>query len=888
MAENAVKIPFYKSIRGKLLQWFLWVSLIPALLIVYFSYGVAQKSIYDATIGKLTLAAVEKESALVHFLDSNIKQLRTFAIDQALQTLVADFNRLEERSLTKPSRFKEETTAFTEIELKEFQRETGFDRSLIVGKEGKVLIDTLHQMEGKDYSNDKIFRRGIQESFATFRFDAEDRPYLIVAGPIPPHAAVLEEVIGVLILTARIDSIRHLLLTEGETGEPGVTPLSTGSTSLFDSSGRIIVQPTQEKKAPYAPATLKKALARESGLIEDPDRITAYRYIEEIGDVSLLVCIVKAEAMAPIVALRNRLFLIVLAVVAAVLFLSDRASRAFLRPIQALYRGAKEIGAGRLTTRVNVKSGDEIEGLAHQFNQMADDLERWKEAVSSEKERLDVTLRSIGDGVMTADPEGKVVLMNYVAERLTGWTQEEAVGRPLAEVFHIINEKSRERCENPVQKVLQTGGVIGLANHTVLISKDGTEYNLADSGAPIRDKTGQIIGVVLVFRDVTQKLKMEEDLLRTSKLEAVGLLAGGIAHDFNNILTAIMGNLSLMKIMVQPKDPLYMRLTEAEKASQRARDLAQQLLTFAKGGAPIKKTASIKTILKEATGFALRGSNVGAAFSLPDDLWPVEIDEGQIGQVVHNLALNAQQAMPKGGTIQARAENISVTKAERGLPLSPGKYVRVSIRDAGIGIPKEHLDKIFDPYFTTKQKGSGLGLSTSYSVIKNHEGQMTVDSKLGEGSTFSFYLPASTQKMATEQTREGGALRGKGRILVMDDEEAVRQTAGEILQFLGYEVRLAREGAEAVALYQEAVRSGRSFDLVILDITVPGGMGGKEALQKLLEIDPHVKALVSSGYSNDPIMADYAKYGFKGVIAKPYQLDQMSKIVHDTITESPR
>lgn len=517
------------------------------------------------------------------------------------------------------------------------------------------------------------------------------------------------------------------------------------------------------------------------------------------------------------------------------------------------------------------------------------EITEWKraeEALASEKERLAVTLGSIGDGVITTDMEERVVLMNKVAEGLTGWTQQEAVGRPLQEIFHMIDGKTGRPLESPAVQVLQTGATVELADHTILVSRGETERSIAHSGAPIRDKAGHIIGVVLVFRDTTQQQKMEEDLLRTSKLEAVGLLAGGIAHDFNNILTAILGNLSLVKMSIGPTDPLHRRVSDAETASLRARDLAQQLLTFAKGGTPIKKTVSMKELLKDSIEFVLHGSNVGVEFVISDDLWPVEIDEGQISQVLHNLVINAQQAMPQGGIIKVRAENDLVKEGDKRIFLKPGRYVRISIRDFGIGIPKEHLSKIFDPYFTTKQKGSGLGLPTSYSIIKKHDGYMTADSELGKGSTFSIYLAASSHDVEPERRSEV-PLRGKGKILIMDDEQAVREVAGELLGFLGYRVGYAEDGAEAIARYREGSASGEPFDLVIMDLTVPGKMGGKEAIQRLLEIDPHVRAIVSSGYSNDPIMGDYARYGFKGVIAKPYQLEQLSKTVHDVITGTP-
>lgn len=501
-------------------------------------------------------------------------------------------------------------------------------------------------------------------------------------------------------------------------------------------------------------------------------------------------------------------------------------------------------------------------------------------ALAAEKDRLAVTLRSIGDGVICTDAAGNVVLMNRVAEELTGWREEEAIGKPLTEVFHIINEKTRKRCDNPVEKVLETGGVVGLANHTVLVSRDGTERILADSGAPIRGKDGEIIGVVLVFRDVTERRKMEEELQRVEKLESIGILAGGIAHDFNNILMGILGNISLAKMDAKPEDKVFERLTEVERASLRAKDLAQQLLTFSRGGAPIKKTASVAELLKDSVTFALRGSNVRCEFSLPDDLWPVEVDEAQINQVINNLIINAEQAMPEGGIINVRAENM-VVGTEQGLPLKEGRYVKIAIEDQGIGILKEHLPRIFDPYFTTKQKGSGLGLATSYSIIKRHDGYITVESQLGVGTTIYIYLPASEKPISKSEGKEEKLNLGQGKVLLMDDEEIVRKVAGKMLEHLGYEVEFAKDGAEAIELYKKAKESGEPFDAVIMDLTIPGGMGGKEAIQRLLEIDPQVKAIVSSGYSNDPIMSNFIEYGFSGVVVKPYKIEDLSKTLHE-------
>ena len=502
-----------------------------------------------------------------------------------------------------------------------------------------------------------------------------------------------------------------------------------------------------------------------------------------------------------------------------------------------------------------------------------------EESLAAEKEQLAVTLRSIGDGVITTDIHGTVILINKAAEELTGYTQEEAVGKPLHAAFHIISERTRIPRESPVDKVLNQGTVVGLGNNTVLISKDGTERIIADSGAPIRDRTSKIIGVVLVFCDITEKRKMEQDLLRAQKLESVGILAGGIAHDFNNILTAILGNANLAK-MYAADNKIKEKLTKIEKASLQAKDLTQQLLTFSKGGAPVKKTTSIRELIKDSASFALRGSNVRCHFYIPDDLWPVDIDEGQISQTISNIIMNADQAMPEGGVIQVRAENVVVT-AKQQLPLL-GKYIEISIADQGVGIPEKHLDKIFDPYFTTKQKGSGLGLATTYSIVKKHNGHITAESKVGEGTTFRIWLPASRKIFERKEKPPSKMVGGEGRILLMDDEESILEAAGEVLQHLGYTVEVARDGEEAVDIYAKALEE-EPFDAVIMDLTIPGGMGGKEALSRLMEIDPSVKAIVSSGYSTSPIMADYKKYGFKGVVAKPYSVEELSEILHQIL-----
>ena len=507
---------------------------------------------------------------------------------------------------------------------------------------------------------------------------------------------------------------------------------------------------------------------------------------------------------------------------------------------------------------------------------------RAADRLAAEKERLAVTLRSIGDAVITTDRRGRIVLMNPIAESLTGWTEAEAAGRPLMDVLRIVNERDGSTCPNPVDKVFSSGQTAEMAAHTMLIARDGREHVIADSGAPILNRQGEIIGMVLVFRDITGQQRIEKELLKMEKLKSLGVLAGGIAHDFNNFLTGIIGNLSLAKLDVESGHPVSRSLDEMEKAAMRAKDLTQQLLTFSKGGAPLRRTTSVGDLVRESAAFALHGSNVRCRFDIDRDLMPADVDDGQIVQVVHNLIINADQAMPNGGSVLIKGGNVTLLD-DTPYALAPGEYIQLSFQDEGVGIHPDHVAKVFDPYFTTKQKGSGLGLAVAFNIIANHDGQLTVASTLGDGTTFTMVLPASTQSLGEETEKGQGLVTGSGRILVMDDEDFIRQLASVMLSKMGYEVALAKDGQEAVDMYKDALDAGRRFDAVILDLTVPGGMGGKEAMHRLSEVDPGVRAIVSSGYSNDPVMANFEDHGFCGAVKKPYLVEDMSQALHAVI-----
>ena len=506
-----------------------------------------------------------------------------------------------------------------------------------------------------------------------------------------------------------------------------------------------------------------------------------------------------------------------------------------------------------------------------------------------EKEKLIATLKNIGEAVITVDCNEKILLMNSAAEIFTGWKTKNALSKPLKEVICLRNRKTKEVYEDPLSKMLKEGENFGICNGIVMVSRFGRERIVCGSGTTIVGEDGKVNGTVVVIKDITEKVKLDEELSKAARIETIGVLAGGIAHDFNNILTIILGNISLakMKAFKEPREKVYERLVEIEKATLNAKGLTQQLLTFSKGGEPIIKTVSISRLLKEAAVFALRGSDIKCNFNIPKDLWTAEIDEGQINQVINNLIINAKQAMIGGGVITIGAENVVIDENSDIINLNnlkPGRYIKIWIKDKGIGISEEDLNKIFDPYFTTKSCGNGFVLTTSYSIIKKHGGYITVKSALEKGTTFFIYLPASTKAGVNTVDTNQNVIHASGRILIVDDNCDVSAVAGNMLKEIGYEVQFAKNGFEAIEIYKKGKFTGNGFEAVIMDLTIPGSMGGKEIIRWLHDIDPNVKAIVSSGYSNDPVMANYSEYGFKGVVAKPYKIHEIGETLYNVIS----
>lgn len=509
---------------------------------------------------------------------------------------------------------------------------------------------------------------------------------------------------------------------------------------------------------------------------------------------------------------------------------------------------------------------------------MAQDITKRKQAERALEEselQFRHTFEQAAVGICHAEPNGQFLRINNRFCEIIGYHQDEIISYKWQDITH----------PNDLE--------MDLAYHHELLNNDIQTYSIEkrfirkDQSSVWTNLTVSLVRnyddnpkyFIGVIEDISSRKKMEEQLRQSQKMEAIGVLAGGIAHDFNNMLGVITGNISYALSSVEKNEALYEVLLDVQESSKQAQSLTHQLLTFSKGGAPIKKISNINELLSASAIFSTRGSKVNCHFELSKNLWLSDVDEGQINQVIGNLIINANQAMPNGGTITIRTENTEIN-AERGIPLPAGRYIKIVVEDQGTGISNKHLQNIFEPYFTTKQKGSGLGLATTYSIIKRHGGHITVYSEIEKGTVFNIYLPASTENILEIQKEEEHQHTGQGKILIMDDQESILRMVTRMLNRMGYEVTSAKEGNQAINIYREFYDAGQPFDLVILDLTIPGGMGGAKTIPELLKIDPKVKAVVSSGYSNAPIMANYEDYGFYDVVPKPYTKQELSDVLN--------
>jgi len=658
---------------------------------------------------------------------------------------------------------------------------------------------------------------------------------------------------------------------------------------------------------------------------------------------------------------RFRSYVIIMALILAAsmliaFILSSKLQKVISTPILDLARTARTISTGKdYSIRAMQQRGrnDEIGSLFEGFNEMlgqierrdaslqearaileqrvnerteelqttVKELERSRQAALSvmedasaarddaerEKDRIEAMLKSIGDGVLVVDLKQRIVLINSAAEKITGWTNEEAVGRNAEEVFNIISEETREKVESPLITVFAENSIVQLTSPTILIRKGGREVPISDSGAPIMDKDGRIMGAILVFRDVSDKKKGEKEkedlqsqLFQSQKMESIGLLAGGIAHDFNNLLQGILGYTSMIKERIDSDDDNYPHLSLIEVAAERAADLTQQLLSFARKGKYNIVSIDAKTIVDNVIGLTQRtfDKNIEIVKTFDTDLHSIPGDRGQVHQALMNVCINAREAMPKGGTLSVSARNLLIDETNRDeyRKASPGEYVVFTIRDNGVGMDQETLGRIFEPFFTTRLpgKGTGLGLAMVFGVAQNHGGFVDVTSEKDKGSTFRLFFPAeeAPQKKETvnvEQERKAidyspkkiQADSQERTILIIDDEEIVGYLARDMLQMMGHKTLNASNGREGVDIYKER---WKEIDLVILDMIMPK-MGGLEAFRGLKKINPDVKVIVSSGYEEDERFQEIMREGALSYLKKPFVMKRLADAVREALGE---
>ncbi|MEE4241585.1 MAG: ATP-binding protein [Desulfopila sp.] len=580
--------------------------------------------------------------------------------------------------------------------------------------------------------------------------------------------------------------------------------------------------------------------------------------------------------------------------------------KSLVSPILKLSHTTKSIAAGRFTTSDQADRDDELGLLAKTINTMSRNLEesytsleqrvqsrtaeltaaknaseettRNLKVVSSELQAL---LDNSPAAILFVTPDRTIKRVNLEFASIFGFSPSEVAGKSTRILY-----RSDEDFHNATKTTYAVLRHKGFCQTTLQMQKkDGTPIVCSLRGR-ITFADSDTEGVIWSIEDITAKTRMEAELLKVKKLESIGVLAGGIAHDFNNILVAIIGNISLAEQFINNNPKVSELLLNSKKASLRAKDLTTKLLTFAKGGEPVKAIEPLPEILKESASFVLSGSNVKCVYDFEEGLWAVPMDKAQINQVIQNLILNADQSMPIGGTIHITCCNTILFHNEIA-DLDAGEYVRIEISDTGSGIKNEIINLIFDPYFSTKEKsgdkGSGLGLSIVHSIVSKHGGAIDVNSSPGKGTTFTLFLPAAGDSEERKKEQGEAIPMGYGRILLMDDEETIHSIGEAMLTYLGYETLHAFNGEEAIAIYKKHLEKEDRIDAVIMDLTIPGGMGGAVAVRKILEINPSAKVLVSSGYSDDPAVQNYREAGFCNIITKPYQLADISRILAETI-----
>jgi PAS domain S-box-containing protein len=698
-----------------------------------------------------------------------------------------------------------------------------------------------------------------------------------------PYKNERGEVIGVIILGIDLAYIEHLLAY--------FQMPSTSNYLLLDHKGIIIsggqknyfvgqqyeeIAFNQMKNGPETDTFIATAH-------DGQQRLISYRKLRLDGELTPYLYVRAGIPVAAVLAQANKTLLIILGIFMAcllgVLYLAWLiGKRSITDRVALLEKSSLRLAEGDLTVRVaDLVSGGELGNLGSTFDYMANQLAQREKALRRSEDNLQKIMDSSTAVIFTKDLDGKYIFINTQYEKLFHVTKAGIVGKT---DYDIFPREAADAFQEADLQALQAN--IPIEAEEAVPQDDGIHTYLSLK-FPLYDNNNRPYAVCGIATDITERKRLDEQSLKVQKLESIGTLAGGIAHDFNNLLQGVFGYISLAKMTIHNREKSISALEQAEKALHQSVKLTTQLLTFSKGGRPDKKPTDLQTVIENSAKFVLSGSRSNLRLNVPEDLWQVEADEGQIGQVIQNIVLNADQAMPEIGTVNVSAANLPEEDLASHPPgIAKGNYIMITIQDTGIGIPQKYLSKIFDPYFTTKEKGSGLGLATSYSIVKSHGGIIDVRTKSGEGSTFTIYLPAIAGKIrpASAEKPQQIIQSRRARVLVMDDDEVIRNISCDLLGMLGHDVEVAKQGQDVLEKYQRALAAGNPFDIVILDLTIRGGMGGAETVQQLIKMDPQVKAIMSSGYSDDATTENYMSQGFKASLKKPYGVEALRDVLN--------
>ncbi|MBI5642601.1 MAG: response regulator [Deltaproteobacteria bacterium] len=655
----------------------------------------------------------------------------------------------------------------------------------------------------------------------------------------------------------------------------------TGESFLTDSKGYALTtlrySSHHENHSISAEAMLDCLAGNSEPFVITPDYANvptamSYRPVKNYGGC-VMVHMRASEVMAPINTLRNMVVAIVATIITAVTLTAFLVVRKLLRMDKE--RTELEEGMGRLVSHMEALVAERTVELKDEINGRIDAELKLRESEAF----LESIVHNVHEVIFAVNVEAggdfRFIWCNANGEKMISAKYPDASGRTLEEVY---GPDTGERLALRYSECIKNGVI---ECEEVFNTTMGARVLLATL-VPVVDETGRVVQIISSAIDITERKKLEGEMVKAQKLESLGVLAGGLAHDFNNLLAVIRLNTSILKSTMPDPESLEM-LNVVDHTTVLATGLTNQLLTFSKGGKPIKKPLQVCEFLNDVADFSLRGTKTTCKLNLAEGLLDIEADRGQMTQVINNMLINADQAMPDGGVVTLSAENIEITGLDKGLPLKQGRYVKITIEDHGEGIPEENLSRIFDPYFTTKKKGSGLGLASSYSIIKNHNGHISVRSSIGLGTVFEVFMPALVNKASVDANDTDILVKVGGRVLVMDDDDIVRISICKALDSLGYDMDSASNGQEAILKYKEGMENGEPFDAVILDLTVPMGMGGEEAVTKILELAPSAKVFVSSGYSNTSVVADFKKYGFCGFLQKPYAASELDRKLQEAI-----